>query len=122
MCPYGHIGHSRWVSAQPLQRLKDLAATLSALEGELEVSSGADSHVSPAVRARLVEISALVHCFPEELTKQEPTLPWQDLADLSTFIDDDSLLPTATIQHYRPLLAAAVRRLTASLRAAGYQT
>lgn len=119
MCPYGHIGHSHRVPDQPLQPLRDLEVALSALEGELEVSSGVDSHVSPAVRARLVEISALVRCLPEELMKQEPTLPWRDLADLPSFIDDDLLLPTATIQHYRPLLTAAVRRLTASLRAAG---
>lgn len=105
--------------AQPLQRLRDLEASLSALEGELAVCSNVDSHVSPAVRARLVEISTLVHCLPEELTKQEPTLPWRDLADLPSFIDDDSLLSTTTIQHYRPLLTAAVRRLTISLRPAG---
>ena len=99
-------------------RLDDVVAAAEAIADHLGRGTLEDGLIFDAVRVRLIEIGEAVKAITPELLAAEPSVPWQDIADMRDhlahrYFDTDHKIVAATVEHDLPPLVAAVRQLRA---------
>jgi uncharacterized protein with HEPN domain len=98
------------------QRLLDVRAALDAIAAHVSRGDLSDGLIFDAVRARLIEIGEAVKALPSELLKNEPDLPWAEIARMRDqlahrYFDTTHAIVASTVIHDLPILRQAITRL-----------
>ncbi len=101
------------------QRLADVLLAIEAIGEHRDRGPLDDPLVFDAVRMRLVEIGEAVGTLPDDVLRNEPSIPWKEVAGMRhelahPYFDTAGGIIEATIDDDLPVLAAAVERLLAS--------
>jgi uncharacterized protein with HEPN domain len=104
------------VSSRDQQRVRDVLAAIDAIRSHLARGDLSDGLVFDAVRIRLLEIGEAVKALPDDLLRQEPGIPWAQIARMRDrlahrYFDTSHAVLQATVDHDLPELEAAARRL-----------
>jgi uncharacterized protein with HEPN domain len=104
------------VSSRDQQRVRDVLAAIDAIRSHLARGDLSDGLVFDAVRIRLLEIGEAVNALPDDLLRQEPGIPWAQIARMRDrlahrYFDTSHAVLQATVDHDLPELEAAARRL-----------
>jgi uncharacterized protein with HEPN domain len=103
------------VSSRDQQRVRDVLAAIDAIRSHLARGDLSDGLVFDAVRIRLLEIGEAVKALPDDLLRQEPGIPWAQIARMRDrlahrYFDTSHAVLQATVDHDLPELEAAARR------------
>ena len=104
------------MSSRDEQRLRDVLAAIDAILSHLARGDLSDGLVFDAVRIRLLEIGEAVKALPDDLLRQEPGIPWAQVARMRDhlahrYFDTSHAVLQATVEDDLPELEAAARRL-----------
>jgi len=104
------------VSRYDNERLDDIVAALDAIASHLDRGPLDDDLVYDAVRVRLIEIGEAVKSIEAELLKNEPGIPWAQIAKMRDklahhYFDASHQIIRDTIDNDLAELRAAVTRL-----------
>lgn len=101
-------------------RLEDIARSCEAIARYIARADVTDDIVFDAIRIRLVEIGEALKTLDPSLFDREPEIPWREISRMRDYLahryfDTAHAIVDRTARHDVPALAAATRRLLASL-------
>ena len=108
------------MSRRERQRLDDILVAIDAIHAHLERGDLSDGLVFDAIRLRLIEIGEAIKALPSDLLRNEPGIPWAEVAQMRDrlahhYFDTSRAIVTATVERDLPELEKAIRNLMLGL-------